>query len=96
MSQPYLTVDGEPLTWTTSACPELVASGIYGTTRREPRRATYLVCLLQEHRDAQMAVPDHGQAGAQQHSDEPAGFHHLEVSFILQGLLHHHLREDAA
>lgn len=62
----------------------------------EARKATDLVCLLQDHRDAQVAVPDHRQGFAQQQNDVPARLHHLKVSLILHGPLHIHLEEDKA
>lgn len=46
------------------------------------RKATDLVCVLQDHRDTEVVVPDHREALPQQQDDVPARLHHLEVRLV--------------
>jgi hypothetical protein len=72
-------------------------TGVQTSHRQDKaRKPTDLVCLLQDHRNAQVAVPDHRQGPAQQQNDVPARLHHLKVCLVLHGPLHGHLKEDKA
>lgn len=58
------------------------------------RRPADLVCVLQEHRDAEVVVPDHRKGLTQQQDDVAARLHHLKVRLISQGPLNIHLKEE--
>lgn len=57
------------------------------------RRPADLVCVLQDHGDAEVVVPDHRKGLTQQQDDIPARLHHLKVRLISQGPLYVHLKE---
>lgn len=50
--------------------------------------------MLQDHGDAEVVVPDHGEGLTQQQDDVPARLHHLKVRLIFQGLPHVHLKKE--
>lgn len=58
------------------------------------RRPADLVCVLQDHGDAEAVVPDHRKALTQQQDDVPARLHHLKVRLIFQRSLNIHLKEE--
>lgn len=58
------------------------------------RRPADLVCVLQDHGDAEVVVPDHRKALTQQQDDVAARLHHLKVRLISQGPLNVHLKEE--
>lgn len=58
------------------------------------RRPADLVCVLQDHGDAEAVVPDHRKALTQQQDDVLARLHRLKVRLIFQRSLNIHLKEE--
>lgn len=58
------------------------------------RRPADLVCVLQDHGDAEVVVPHHRKGLTQQQDDVAARLHHLKVRLISQGPLNIHLKEE--